>query len=143
MFDLKGGLCSACRTASAAEASERKKRTATAATQGDVQKVWLTTETTIANMDFERLGILTAECAFGMNAFKDLFAGVRDVVGGRSDAVQKTLKDSREVVFQELRIQAFELGADAIIAVDLDYVELSTAGSMLLLVGSGTAVKFQ
>jgi uncharacterized protein YbjQ (UPF0145 family) len=46
-------------------------------------------------------------------------------------------------VFQELRIQAFELGADAIIAVDLDYVELSTAGSMLLLVGSGTAVKFQ
>ena len=140
---MKRGLCKNCRVAADKEAAERKVRNATASNDNAVQKVWLSTESAIDAGVIERLGIVTAECAFGMNAFKDLFAGVRDVVGGRSEEIQKTLRDSRDVVFQELRIEAYELGADAVIAVDLDYIELSAAGSMVLLVASGTAVKLQ
>ena len=89
----------------------------------------------------ERIEVVTAECAFGMNVFKDLFAGVRDIVGGRSEAVQKTLRDSCRVALYELNKEAYEVGADAVIGVDLDYVELVSAGNMILLVASGTAVR--
>ena len=76
----------------------------------------------------------------GMNIFKDLFAGVRDIAGGRSEAVQKTMRDSRKTVLYELKKEAYEVGANAVVGVDLDYVELSSAGSMVMLVASGTAV---
>ena len=85
--------------------------------------------------------MVTAECAFGMNIFKDLFAGVRNVVGGRSEAVQKTLRDTRRTALYELKKEAYEVGANAVVGVDLDYVELSAAGNMVLLVASGTAVR--
>ena len=87
--------------------------------------------------------MVTAECAFGMNIFKDLFAGVRNVVGGRSEAVQKTLRDSRRVALHELKREAYEVGANAVVGVDLDYVELVAAGNMVLLVASGTAVRIE
>ena len=141
MFDLSGGICKTCRKKVDDDLQARKVRVASASAQAEVQKVWLSTETTLNATSVERLGIVTAECAFGMHAFKDLFAGVRDIVGGRSEAIQNTLRESRNVVFQEMRMEAYELGADAVIAVDLDYVELSTAGSMVLLVASGTAVR--
>jgi uncharacterized protein YbjQ (UPF0145 family) len=77
-----------------------------------------------------------------MNVFKDLFAGVRNVVGGRSEAVQKTMRDARETVLYELKREAHAVGANAVVGVDLDYVELAgTGSSMLMLVASGTAVK--
>ena len=82
----------------------------------------------------------TAECAFGMNIFKDLFAGIRDIVGGRSEAVQNTMRDSRRTALYELKKEAHMVGANAVVGVDLDYMEMSTAGSMVLLVASGTAV---
>lgn len=88
----------------------------------------------------KRIEVVTAECAFGMNIFKDLFAGVRDIVGGRSQAVQNTLRDSRRTALYELKREAYEVGANAVVGVDLDYVELSVSGSMVLLVASGTAV---
>jgi len=84
---------------------------------------------------------VTAECAFGMNLFRDLFAGVRDIFGGRSGATQKVLRDSRKKVLEELRIEARELGANAVIGVSLSYSEFSGQGkSMLFIVASGTAV---
>lgn len=67
-------------------------------------------------------------------------AGVRDIVGGRSEAVQKTMRDSRKTALYELKAEAHAVGANAVVAVDLDYVELSGAGSMVMLVASGTAV---
>jgi len=100
----------------------------------------LTTETAPNLNITKRIEIVTAECAFGMNIFKDLFAGVRDIVGGRSEAVQKTMRDSRKTVLYELKKEAYEVGANAVVGVDLDYVELSSAGSMVMLVASGTAV---
>ena len=92
----------------------------------------------------DELGIVTAECVFGMNIFRDLFSGVRDIVGGRSKASQKVLRDARNTCLEELKNEALELGADGVMGVDLDYSEISGAGkSMLFLVASGTAVKFK
>lgn len=105
-----------------------------------ISGILLTTET-VPNLPIvERVEIVTAECAFGMNIFKELFAGVRDIVGGRSEAVQKTMRDARRAALYELKREAFDVGANAVVGVDLDYVELSAAGNMVMLVASGTAV---
>ncbi len=103
----------------------------------------LTTETVLTGYTVtERLEIITAECVFGMNIFRDLFAGVRDFFGGRSKASQKVLRDARRTCLAELAREALMVGADAVIAVDLDYSEISGDGkSMLLVVASGTAVR--
>ena len=105
-----------------------------------IEAIMLTTETAPNLNIIKRIEIVTAECAFGRNIFKDLFAGVRDIVGGRSEAVQKTMRDSRKTALYELKKEAYEVGANAVVGVDLDYVELSNAGSMVMLVASGTAV---
>lgn len=92
----------------------------------------------------QRLEIITAECVFGMNMFRDMFASIRDIVGGRSSASQKVLRDARRTCLTELRREALISGADAVIGVDLDYSEISGDGkSMLMVVASGTAVKIQ
>ena len=92
----------------------------------------------------ERLEIITAECVFGMNMFRDMFASIRDIVGGRSKASQKVLRDARRTCMTELRREALIAGADAVIGVDLDYSEISGDDkSMLMVVASGTAVKIQ
>jgi len=92
----------------------------------------------------QRLEIITAECVFGMNMFRDMFASIRDIVGGRSSASQKVLRDARKTCLTELRREALITGADAVIGVDLDYSEVSGDGkSMLMVVASGTAVKIQ
>lgn len=88
-----------------------------------------------------RLEIITAECVFGMNLFKDMFAGIRDILGGRSASSQKVLRDARHTCLTELRREALIVGANAVIGVDLDYSEISGDGkSMLFVVASGTAV---
>ena len=106
----------------------------------EIDAIMLTTETAPNINITERIEVITAECAFGMNIFKDLFAAVRDIVGGRSEAVQKTLRDSRKTVLYELKKVAHRVGANAVVGIDLDYMELSTGGSMILMVASGTAV---
>ena len=106
----------------------------------EIDAIMLTTETAPNLNITKRIEVVTAECAFGINIFKDLFAGVRDIVGGRSKAVQKTMRDSRRTALYELKKGAHEVGANAVVGVDLDYVELSAGGSMVLLVASGTAV---
>ena len=110
------------------------------ASSREINEIILTTETAPNLNITKRIEIVTAECAFGMNVFKDLFAGVRNIVGGRSEAVQKTMRDSRRVALLELKKEAYEVGANAVVGVDLDYVELSSGGSMVMLVASGTAV---
>ena len=105
-----------------------------------IDAIMLTTEAAPNINITKRIEIITAECAFGMNIFKELFAGVRDIVGGRSKAVQKTMRDSRRTALYELKKEAHAVGANAVVGVDLDYMELSSAGTMVLLVASGTAV---
>ena len=142
----QNGLCRSCtdhgRKVSAGVDNKTVKQAADDTRQYNLQieAVLLTTETAPNLNITKRIEIVTAECAFGMNIFKDLFAGVRDIVGGRSEAVQKTMRDSRKTALYELKKEAYEVGANAVVGVDLDYVELSKAGSMVMLVASGTAV---
>lgn len=106
------------------------------------KNILLTTESSLPDYKIlERKEIITAECVFGMNMFRDYFAGIRDIFGGRSSASQKVLRDSRRVCLTELRREALIVEANAVIGVDLDYNEISGDGkSMLFLVASGTAV---
>ena len=117
-----------------------KQRAIEAERATEIEAIVLTTETAPNLNITKRIEIVTAECAFGMNIFKDLFAGIRDIVGGRSEAVQKTMRDSRRTALYELKKEAHMVGANAVVGVDLDYMEMSSAGSMVLLVASGTAV---
>ncbi|MDC1446312.1 YbjQ family protein [Amylibacter sp.] len=105
-----------------------------------IDAIMLTTEAAPNINITKRIEIVTAECAFGMNIFKGLVAGVRDIVGGRSKAVQKTMRDSRRTALYELKKEAHAVGANAVVGIDLDYMELSSGGTMVLLVASGTAV---
>jgi uncharacterized protein YbjQ (UPF0145 family) len=107
-----------------------------------VNKILLTTAHTLQDIRVTKyLGVVSAEFAYGMNMFKDMFANVRNLVGGRSAAVEDTMRDSRETVMQELKRQAHAKGANAVIAVDLDYTQLGAGGNMMVLVSaSGTAV---
>ena len=104
----------------------------------------LTTESS-HNLNVEaRLGIVTAEIVVGMNIFKDMLTGVRNIVGGRTGNVQNALKEMRETVLEELKNEAAVLGANAVVAVDLNYQEIGATGStMLMLVASGTAVRIE
>jgi len=86
------------------------------------------------------LGIVTGEAILGANIFKDLFAGIRDIVGGRSGAYEQELAKARKIALEEMTAVAASLGADAIVGVDLDY-ETVGQGSMLMVNASGTAVR--
>lgn len=89
----------------------------------------------------EYLGIVTGEAIMGANIFKDLFAGIRDIVGGRAGAYEEELKKAREIALNEMAEEAKKMGANAIVGIDLDY---ETVGqSMLMVNASGTAVKVQ
>jgi len=86
------------------------------------------------------LGIVTGEAILGANIFKDLFAGIRDIVGGRSGAYEQELAKARVIALEEMTEVATSLGADAIVGIDLDY-ETVGQGSMLMVTASGTAVR--
>jgi len=86
------------------------------------------------------LGIVTGDAILGANVFKDVFAGIRDIVGGRSAAYEAELKRAKEIALQEIQAEAAALGANAIIGLDLDYETVGQSGSMLMVSASGTAV---
>ena len=89
----------------------------------------------------KRIKVVTAECAYGMNIFKDISSSVRNIVGGRSAAMQNTMRDAREAVLIELKNEALKCGANAVVAIDLNYTQIGDGGfAMVLLVASGTAV---
>lgn len=104
--------------------------------------VMLTTEASASIAVRSRLGIVSAECVIGQHIFKDIAAGFRDFFGGRSKAMQKGLRDAKDAVLEELSDEAADLGADAVVAIQLHYASVGGAGSvnMLLLTATGTAV---
>lgn len=91
----------------------------------------------------EYLGIVTGEAVLGANLFRDLFAGLRDIVGGRSGAYEKELKKARIIAFEDLEEAAAKLGANAVVAIDIDYEVLGENNGMLMVSVSGTAVKVE
>ncbi|MCE3284461.1 MAG: hypothetical protein K0R70_717 [Steroidobacteraceae bacterium] len=86
------------------------------------------------------LGVVAGEAIMGANVFKDLFAGVRDIVGGRSGTYERELQRAREIALDELEQRARAVGANAVVGVDLDYEVLGQGNSMLMVSASGTAV---
>lgn len=101
-----------------------------------------TTNTIEGRSIVEYRGIVTGEAILGTSVFRDFFAGIRDLVGGRSGAYEGVLRDARETALRELEEQAAALGANAVIGIDIDYENISTgsSGSMLMVSASGTAV---
>jgi uncharacterized protein YbjQ (UPF0145 family) len=100
-----------------------------------------TTPTVDGRQVTEYLGVVTGEAILGANIVRDLFAGVRDIVGGRSGAYEEELRKAREIAMQELAAEATGRGADAVIGIDLDYETVGQGGSMLMVSASGTAVR--
>ncbi|MDH4257519.1 MAG: heavy metal-binding domain-containing protein [Candidatus Aminicenantes bacterium] len=90
-------------------------------------------------------GLVSGEAILGANIFKDFFAGIRDIVGGRSAAYEKELRLAKEIAIAEMKEQAEALGGNAVIGVDLDYETISVgqAGGMLMVSASGTAVVYE
>jgi uncharacterized protein YbjQ (UPF0145 family) len=90
-------------------------------------------------------GLVSGEAILGANIFKDLFAGIRDIVGGRSAAYEKELKQAKEIAVEEMMEQARALNANAVIGVDLDYetIRVGQSGGMLMVSASGTAVAYE
>ncbi|WP_224962700.1 heavy metal-binding domain-containing protein [Geomonas subterranea] len=113
--------------------------------QRPLYPVTLTTAPTLEGYRvIETVEIVTAECALGLGLISDLFTAVTDIVGGNSGSLQKALRHARQTCLEELKREAYEVGANAVIAVDLDYSEFSGQGkSMVFLVASGTAVKVE
>lgn len=89
----------------------------------------------------EYLGVVTGEAIIGANIFKDLFAAVRDVVGGRAAGYEDALRTARQEAIREMCVEAEGRGADAVIGVDIDYEVLGKAGGMLMVTAAGTAVR--
>jgi len=85
-------------------------------------------------------GLVAGEAILGANLFRDLFASIRDIVGGRAGAYEKVLNDARETAIAELTDKASALGANAVIGVDIDYETVGQNGSMLMVTAAGTAV---
>ena len=101
----------------------------------------LTTTPTLEGKHITRYcGIVAGEAVLGANVFKDMFAGIRDVVGGRSGTYEKELRKARKYALDELAEQAAELGANAVVGIDLDYEVLGEKNGMLMVSASGTAV---
>lgn len=100
--------------------------------------------TTTSTLDGQRitryLGLVSGEAILGANIFRDLFAGIRDIVGGRSAAYEQELRKAKDIAVQEMIDQAKSLGANAVVGVDLDYETVGQSGGMLMVSASGTAV---
>jgi uncharacterized protein YbjQ (UPF0145 family) len=108
----------------------------------DARGIVVTTTHTIEGRPIqEYLGIVTGEVIVGANVFRDLFAGIRDIVGGRSGSYERILADARKQAIEEVQAECAALGGNAVVGVDLDYEVIGANGSMLMVSASGTAVK--
>lgn len=100
--------------------------------------------TTTPNIEGKRItrycGVVAGEAILGANIFKDLFAGIRDLVGGRSGTYEKELQRARDIALKELVERAREMGANAVVGIDLDYEVMGERNGMLMVSASGTAV---
>lgn len=88
-------------------------------------------------------GIVTGEAIIGANLFRDFFASIRDIVGGRSGSYEEVLRQAKDTALREMQDQAALLGANAVVGVDLDYETVGDSGSMLMVTASGTAVRIE
>ncbi len=105
----------------------------------------VTTESVEGRKITKHLGLVSGEAILGANIFRDFFAGITDIVGGRSASYEKELRKAKDLALQEMAAQASALGGNAVVAVDLDYetISMGKGGGMLMVSASGTAVVIQ
>lgn len=147
-YSLRNGICASCAVAERYSEREAIELSRLDATQGRSEAqlaastLLLTTETAHNLPVTERLDIVSAEVVIGMHLLKDIAAAVRDTFGGRSNVTQNGLRDARRMALNELRMEAAELGADAVVGVTLTCSEIGGQGkAMLMVMATGTAVK--
>ncbi len=102
----------------------------------------LSTTSTLEGRQIQYLGIVTGEAILGANIFRDFFAKITDIVGGRSGAYEAELRKAKDIAMGEMSDQAKQMGANAVIGIDLDYetIQVGSGGGMLMVSVSGTAV---
>ncbi len=106
-----------------------------------MQNLILTTTPSIEGKKISQYyGLVTGEAIIGANLFRDIFAGIRDIVGGRSGSYEEVLREAKDNAITEMEENARRLGANAVVGIDLDYETVGTNGSMLMVTASGTAV---
>lgn len=102
------------------------------------------TTPTIAERDISAtLGVVSGEAIIGAHIFRDIFAGITNIIGGRAGGYEKALREARDIALQEMIDEARRLGADAVVGVDLDYESMGPDGGMLMVTAAGTAVKLR
>ena len=89
------------------------------------------------------LGVVSGEAIIGAHIFRDIFAGITNIIGGRAGGYEKALREARDIALQEMNDEARRMGADAVVGVDLDYESLGPDGGMLMVTAAGTAVKLR
>ena len=105
--------------------------------------------TTTNTLDSKRIiayyGVVSGEAILGTNIFRDFFAGIRDIVGGRSGSYERALREAKETAMREMVEAATALGANAVVGVDIDYesISIGESGGMMMVAASGTAVKYE
>lgn len=102
--------------------------------------ILLTTTDGLQGKHVEYIGIVTGEAIMGTNFMKDWMAGITDAVGGRSSTYEKSLRKGKDIALKEMAAEASEIGANAVIGVDLDYEVMGEKNGMMMIVASGTAV---
>lgn len=100
-----------------------------------------TTNTIEGHTVLEYKGIVSGETIIGANVFRDFFASIRDIVGGRAGSYEEVLREAKDTALREMQENALQIGANAILGVDLDYETVGNGGSMLMVTASGTAVR--
>ena len=104
----------------------------------------MTTTTTVEGRRVEEyLGIVQGEAILGANIFRDFFAGITNIIGGRAGGYEKALRQARDIALQEMCDEAAQMGADAVVGVDLDYETLGADNGMLMVTAAGTAVRLR
>ena len=103
----------------------------------------VTTPTITGSRITKTFGLVSGEAILGANIFRDIFAGIRDIVGGRSAAYEEELRKAKTIAVEEMTQQARDFGANAVVGVDLDYETIGQGGSMLMVSASGTAVSVE
>ncbi len=104
----------------------------------------ITTTLTVPGAEVDEiLGVVAGEAVLGANVFRDIFASIRDFVGGRAGGYQQVLRDGRVMALDDMAEEAYQMGADAVIGVDIDYEAIGQNGSMLMVSVNGTAVRLR
>ena len=102
------------------------------------------TTPTIAGAEIrETLGVVSGEAIIGAHIFRDFFAGITNIIGGRAGGYEKALRQARDIALQEMCDEAAQMGADAVVGVDLDYETLGADNGMLMVTAAGTAVRLR